>query len=235
MTDSGSLTVCDKTFNHPSTAVALSGQNTFYKTFVFLPSAAGSYTFTPTASAFQNRLILYQGGFSPTSLLANVYGVSSGGALSVNGILAGIPMVLVITSATAGETGTYTVAVTSGPALVTKSPAPTISSLATSVNVFRGDAATLTVVSPTPGVGYQWYQGTACTSKTAIKGATSASYTTGAFNDNPANQYWVELTSSGGYLLSSPVQIEVQPKAVNDSVHAGQHSFDRPESGSARQ
>jgi len=65
-----------------------------------------------------------------------------------------------------------------------------------SADVTRGSTATLTVKSENAGVTYQWYRGYSPLTFSPISGATSASFTTGAVNEQ--QEYWVRITNPCG-------------------------------------
>jgi hypothetical protein len=77
---------------------------------------------------------------------------------------------------------------------------PVILGLATSQpqsqTVKRGTTATLTVKPESAGATYQWYSGYAPLTFSPIAGATSASFTTPAVNEQ--QQYWVRVTNPCG-------------------------------------
>src|SRR5262249_43739762 len=121
---------------------------------------------------------------------------------------------LVISGDAASTVGAYDLTV-SGPALVTKSPAPIITTQPASTNVFRSQTTTLTVASPSINIAFQWYVGSNCGNKFPISGANASSYTTPPVTD--FTNYWVELTTPGGYVFSAPALVGVKPKALDDT------------------
>jgi hypothetical protein len=216
---SGTLSACDHTFNRPSAAGVLSGQNCPYKLFTFTPSVAGTYTFSTTPSGFVNRSTLYGGSFDPSNPLVNLYTLTNSPNPLTTALLANQTYFLVISSANAGESGSFTTTVTAGPALVTHRPPPAITTHPASTNIFRGQATTLSVVSPTPNVTYQWYQGGTCFTRVAIPGATDSSYTTPPLTAY-VDYYWVEVSGQGGYTLANPATVGIRPQVVTDSYNA---------------
>ncbi len=205
---SGVFTECDRKFDRPVAPAQLSGSNSYYKTFAFTVPVDGNYTFTANAYA-----TLYQGGFSPESPLVNLYGLGSG----THALIASPnKYYLVLSSPKLADISSYTVTVTAGPALVTKSPTPGITTQPVSTNVLFNQTATLKVISPTADLSYQWYVGSSCGTKFPISGANSSSYTTPAVKD--FTNYWVELSTVGGYLFSAMATVGVTPQAVDDTV-----------------
>jgi hypothetical protein len=223
ISQSGELNACDRTFNRPASAGVLSGLNCFYKTFVFRVPTDGSYTFSVQPTGFQAWSALYQGIFAPSNPLVNLYSLGAPGGDLTSSLISGPNYYyLVISSALPGATGPFTVTVTAGPSLVTKSPAPVITTGPANTNLFQNQHATLNVVSPSLGATYQWYTGVDCASKNAIPGANSNYYTTPPISS--LQHYWVEVTASpGGYLVSSEATVGIigQVQNVTSSIPDG--------------
>jgi hypothetical protein len=227
ITDSGVLTACDRAFNRPEAAGILSGSNCFYKAFVFRVATDGAYTFSIQTTGFQARAFVYQNGFDPANPLVNFYALSPSGGnpLTMSPTLpSGLGVwYLVISSQNTADTGSYGVTVTSGPALVTRTPSPVITTQPANTNIFRNQTATLSVVSPSSGVSYQWYTGADCGSKVAIAGANSNSITTPPLVARTS--YWVELTTPGGYLFSSQATVGIIPQITNVTSTASDGAY----------
>ena len=201
----GALTACDRSFVRPAAPGVLSAQSCFYKTFVYRVATSGQYTFSLSTGGFPGRLQLYEGIFQPDNPLVNL---SALGTTSITLTHNAGPNYhyLVVSSENAGQDGTFNVSA-SGPALVTLYPAPVITEQPASTNIIGGETATLRVGGPTNGVSYQWYVGTSCGSKFPISGATTHSFVTPVLTGT--TNYWVELTSRGGYVFSAQATVTV--------------------------
>jgi len=96
-----------------------------------------------------------------------------------------------------------------------KNTAPSITTQPSNQSVNVGQTATFSVAATgTAPLSYQWQKGT-----TAIAGATSASYTTGATSasDN-GSQFTVVVTNSVGSITSSAATLTVNSAAVAPSI-----------------
>jgi len=214
VSDSGALTDCDHKFNRPSGPGQLSGSMVFYKTFVFQVTTDGTYTFS-VGGNFNARMFLYSGVFSPANPLLNLNNVPLSTPFNATLLSGPNKYYLVIAGDKPMDLGTYDVTVTAGPALVTKSPAPLITTQPASTNVFRNQTATFIVASPSSEVSCQWYEGASCANKYPISGANSNSFTTPPVTDY--TNYWVEMTTPGGYLFSQQAGVGVKPQAFDDN------------------
>jgi len=212
--DTGALTECDHKFIRPEAPGQLSGSSVFYKTFVFQVTTDGTYTFSVNGN-FNKRVFIYGGAFIPGNPLVNLSYIPLSSPFNAALLSGPNKYYLVIAGDKPLDMGTYDVTVTAGPALVTKSPAPVITTQPVSTNVFRNQQATFNVASPSPSLTYQWYEGTSCANKFPISGANSNSFTTPPVTD--WTNYWVELTTPGGYLFSQQVGVAVKPQAFDDN------------------
>jgi len=199
----GTITDCDRRF---PVEPGLPNNNPFYKTFVFTVATDGNYTFAVNGGSVK----LYQEIFSPENPALNLYATGAG---THNLISGPNKYYLVVSSANPGP---YSVSVTAGPALVTLTPAPEITTPPVDKNVFLNQATTLSVVSPTAGVTYQWYVGSDCGNKFPISGANASTFTTPPVTDY--TNYCVELTTPDGSTFSPMVTVGVMPQAMNDSA-----------------
>lgn len=201
----GALTACDRTFVRPASPGVSSGQTCFYKTFVYRAATSGSYTFSLSTDGFAGRLQLYEGGFQPDNPLVNLSAIG-GSSLTLTQNAGPNYYYLVVSGTNPADVGSFNVSV-SGPALVTLYPAPVINTQPASTSIVRGQRATLSVGGTTNGVSYQWYAGTSCANKFPLSGATTNPFVTPTLTGT--TNYWVELTTVGGYLFSAPATVEV--------------------------
>ncbi|MFY9744605.1 MAG: hypothetical protein WAK21_21575 [Candidatus Sulfotelmatobacter sp.] len=113
---------------------------------------------------------------------------------------------LTFNDVTSASDGSYTCNVTNAAGTVTSNPAilsvatsttPTISANPASVSVYATQTATFSVSATGTGtLSYQWYTG-APPNGTAISGATSSTYTTGALTDaDNGTQYYATVTDT---------------------------------------
>ena len=125
---------------------------------------------------------------------------------------------LVLQDVTAADAGTYIVEVSnicgaltpiqteltvSAPIQIAQQPA--------GASVCEGNSLTLSVVTPNPGVTYQWRK-----DGVAIPGATGPSYTIASANANAAGDYDVVITADCGSLTSSIAEVNVLSSGGND-------------------
>ena len=211
----GELTACDRRFERPSSLGDLSGTNCFYKTFVYRVSQSGAYTFTVNSTGFVAKVHLYESSFLPNNPVVSLSYLGSTGTFVRPQIFSVNPKYLVVSGLNSNDVGTFSVTVSNGPAAITLTRAPVITSQPASTNLLRNQAATLSVGSTTPGLLYQWYGGTDCGAKTPIAGANSATFTTPPLT--VYTNYWVELSGAGGYVFSTNAAVRIQPQGVTDN------------------
>jgi len=118
-----------------------------------------------------------------------------------------------ITSATAGDAGSYDVvvtgacgSVTSNAATLTVNAAAAITSQPANQTVCAGSPATFSVTATGAGLLYQWRKG-----GVAISGATASSFTIPSAAAGDAGSYDVVITSSCGTLTSQAATLTVNP------------------------
>lgn len=220
---SSALTPCDDRFNRlvprngPGDLIQLSGQNVSFKLFRFRVSTPGNYRFQLTTSGFNGVLFLYQGGFLQNDARVNFFGNSPVGAsVSLTSTLLADSNVmhLVIAQNTPSDTGTFSLTV-SGPAFVTKLPAPVITTPLANANITRGQSASFNIGTSSPNTSIQWFKG--CSNRTLIPGETTTSYTTPPQTRNDA--YTVRLENQGGYEVSS-ANVTILPLAGDVNTDA---------------
>jgi Immunoglobulin I-set domain/Immunoglobulin domain len=115
--------------------------------------------------------------------------------------------------------------VTGGPATLTVTGAPTITTEPANQTVPAGQTATFNVVASGAGtLTYQWYKG-----GVAIGGATSSTYTTPATaTSDSGSSFTVTVTNAGGTVTSTPATLTVTTSPIivtqpaNQTVTAGQ-------------
>lgn len=204
---SSALTACDDRFNRlvprnsADDPVQLSGQIVSYKLFRFRVSTPGTYRFQLNTSGFNGVLFLYQGVFLPDNARVNFSGNSPvGAAVNLNATLLASSSVmhLVIAQNTPNDLGTFSLTV-SGPAFVTKLPAPVITTPLANANITRGQLASFNVGTSSANPSVRWFKG--CSNRTLIPGETTLSYTTPPQTRDDV--YTVRLETAGGYEVST--------------------------------
>jgi hypothetical protein len=161
---------------------------------------------------------------------------------SDNNVIPGNNTVVTLNNISGLNTGTYTITITgtAGAVVQTKvltfnlapTTAPSVTTQPVNSSACAGNAVTYTVVSPTPGVSYQWQESTnGGTTWTDIVGANSATYTiaSAAANLNN-NRYRVIISTQCGITTSSAVTLSVTaPTAItaqpnNSTICVGQNA-----------
>ncbi len=220
---SSALTNCDDRFNRlvprnrPGDPIRLSGQNVSYKLFRFRVSTPGSYRFQLNTSGFNGVLFLYQSIFLPNDARVNFFGNSPvGDSVNLTATLLANSNVmhLVIAQNTPSDIGTFSLTV-SGPAFVTKLPAPVITTPLQNVNLTRGQTATFNTSTGSSNVNFRWFRG--CPNRTLIPGETTVSYTTPPQTRDEI--YTVRLENPGGYEVSSAT-VTILPTAGDVNADA---------------
>jgi len=220
---SSALTNCDDRFNRlvprnrPGDPIRLSGQNVSYKLFRFRVSTPGSYRFQLNTSGFNGVLFLYQSIFLPNDARVNFFGNSPvGDSVNLTATLLANSNVmhLVIAQNTPSDIGTFSLTV-SGPAFVTKLPAPVITTPLQNVNLTRGQTATFNTSTGSSNVNFRWFRG--CSNRTLIPGETTVSYTTPPQTRDEI--YTVRLENPGGYEVSSAT-VTILPTAGDVNADA---------------
>lgn len=204
---SSALTPCDDRYNRlvprnsPGDPVQVSGQIVSYKLFRFRVSTPGSYSFQLNTSGFKGVLFLYQGVFLPNDPRVNFFGNSPvGTSVSLTSTLLADSNVmhLVIAQNTPSDLGTFSLTV-SGPAFVTKLPAPVITTPLQNANLTRGQLASFNIGTSSSNTSIQWFRG--CSNRTLIPGEVTANYTTPPQTRDEV--YTVRLENPGGYEVRS--------------------------------
>lgn len=222
---SSALSACDDRYNRlvPRTSsgdpIRTSGQIVPFKLFRFSVATEGPYTVQLQTTGFRGVLYLYEPIFLSNGPGVNFSGNSAiGNTVSLSSTLLAGPNIktVVIAAENPADVGTFTVTVTNGPALVTKLPAPEITTQPLSANVTRGQTPTLSVGTNSTDVSYQWFSGT-CQNRTAIAGATGATFTPPPLTNDQS--YFVRLDSPGGYVYSAIAAQTVTPFAGNLNVN----------------
>ena len=204
---SSALTACDDRFNrlvprnNSGDPVQLSNQFVSYKLFRFRVSTPGTYRFQLNTSGFNGVLFLYQGVFLPENARVNFAGNSPVGAavnLTQTLLASSGVMHLVIAPLTPSDLGTFSLTV-SGPAFVTKLPAPVITTPLANVNLTRGQLASFNVGTSAANPSIRWFKG--CSNRTLIPGETALTYITPPQTRDEI--YTVRLETAGGYEVST--------------------------------
>lgn len=114
---SGALNSCDPTYNRLFNVgvISVTGTAVFYEYQSFTVSASGVYTLTMSAATIPDgHASIYQNAFNPATPLVNVLAVDDDSGPGVNpafiniNLLQGVTYILVTSSLTNGQTGTYT-------------------------------------------------------------------------------------------------------------------------------
>ncbi len=115
VTYSGQLDTCDPQFNRPNTSLASTSTSQHrYETYTFTVGTTGTYTLEITAAAYDSFMVLYSPSFNPAAPLTNALEADDddgAGLLSLiqRTLNAGTTYVLVSTTYTGTDTGTYTI------------------------------------------------------------------------------------------------------------------------------
>ncbi|MBI1765298.1 MAG: cadherin-like domain-containing protein, partial [Acidobacteria bacterium] len=193
---SGQLTTQHDTWNRMTTINVFSGQQVFFEVTHLRIVTSGPYTIDVNATGFTPTINVYGGTFFPATPQVNFWdnGVIGNGYQVF--LAGGQQFDIVISTNLAGETGTYSAAI-SGPGPLTVDPPPPLGILNNPLDATLQPGQSTTLRVATQGrapKAYQWFQGQSGDTAQLSAGATGTSFTTPAlFADT---SYWVRVSDS---------------------------------------
>src|SRR5262249_46490611 len=139
---SNTITTCDESYS-----------NGYYRIYGFKVSTDGQYTLNVN-HAGGVQIAVYQSVFLPSQPNVNLY--DFGGSTLPSGYIS-LPNIYyaVISSNTPGA---FTLTIT-GPALVVPQPPPNVTEDPQGQTILRGETATMTFATDTPGASWEWFTG----------------------------------------------------------------------------
>ncbi|HMX28809.1 MAG TPA: Ig-like domain-containing protein [Blastocatellia bacterium] len=193
---SGQLTTQHDTWNRMTTINVFSGQQVFFEVTHISVSTNGQYTINVAANGFTPTINVYGGTFFPATPQVNFWdnGVI-GNSLTVF-LAGGQQFDIVISTTTAGQTGSYSATI-SGTSGITVTPPPPLGILSNPLDatIRPGQTTTLQIATQgRPPKTFQWFQGQTGDTSNPIAGATTSSFTTPALFADTA--YWVRVSDS---------------------------------------
>jgi len=118
------------------------------------------------------------------------------------------------------DTQAYNLAFAKAQSLCGQTEAPSFTQQPSSVSIFQGQSATLTVqVLAIPAAAYQWFSGHAGDASSPIPGATGSTYITPLLSSTAF--YWVMATNAAGSVNSSTATVTVASPAIQTQPTGG--------------
>jgi hypothetical protein len=212
---SSSLTTQHDTWRRMSSLGVDSGQVPYFEVWPFRATLDGNYTFRLNTPSFPGAMNVYGPKFFPATPAENFVDATVAGGSGLQQwttYLAAGDYELVVSSASSGQTGSYTGQITGASAVIMlpRPTTPVFLNLPTSRTTLTNTSVTLSFsVEGAIPRSYQWYRGQASDTSQPINGATNKSYTTPLLTSVSNYYYWARAANSYGAATTDTIRVRV--------------------------